>query len=531
MRKTIVLLFLFMLTVTPAIAGDLADVIESGVLKFGTYPAGFPFSFYDQNEELIGIDISLMDKIADRIGVRLDVYDLAYDSLTDALTVGQMDVIGGAFSSTAARGEEIDFTRIYYSAAGIFTGPKHMPVLGGLDAETLAGMKVGVQKGSGYEEWLKGEAAEGILPIKNVFSFTTIEDAVKAMDKGMVDLVLMSEDLYEFRYEASDIYRTWTYGSPADKYAFAIRKGSDLKAEINKYLKEILADGTAQSIADSFFNGDYEENNTLIQLPKKTPAPTATAEPTVFLLKPYAPTAVPTATPKAVSTPTIAGCTSYSMVYVADVTIPDGMQISAGSNFTKIWRIRNNGSCTWSADFTFEFVSGDRMGGASIKLPKTVYPNDTVDLSVDMTAPAYSGTYKGSWQLKTPQGYGIGTPIWVQIVVPGGYSYPTSVPNSYQDVQPAGNPEILWFYPNFYTQEAGKCVNVYWGVTGNSTAELFVDDISVYFGSEEQYQKQLCNEVSYFGPHTITLCAYSTGNDLCQSFTYVTDPAGTPFSP
>ncbi|NIP41529.1 MAG: hypothetical protein GWN00_05010, partial [Aliifodinibius sp.] len=35
--------------------------------------------------------------------------------------------------------------------------------------------------------------------------------------------------------------------------------------------------------------------------------------------------------------------------------------------FTKVWRLQNVGTCTWTADYDMVFISGDRMGGDAVK--------------------------------------------------------------------------------------------------------------------------------------------------------------------
>jgi hypothetical protein len=112
--------------------------------------------------------------------------------------------------------------------------------------------------------------------------------------------------------------------------------------------------------------------------------------------------------------------------FVSDVTIPDGTSFKAGDAFNKTWRLKNIGSTTWSTDYSLVFVSGEQMSApASLKLPKSVAPGGTVDLTVSMTAPNAAGTYRGNWQLKTAGGvlFGIGAaankPFWVEIKVAG----------------------------------------------------------------------------------------------------------------
>jgi len=124
----------------------------------------------------------------------------------------------------------------------------------------------------------------------------------------------------------------------------------------------------------------------------------------------------PTATPLPPPTAT-PGCSDDS-VFVSDVTIPDNTNMAAGASFTKTWRLRNTGTCTWTSNYDIVFVAGNIMGGpASDDLPGNVAPGSTVDISVDLTAPSSNGTHKGSWRLRNDKGVLFGVTPYVQIVV------------------------------------------------------------------------------------------------------------------
>jgi len=124
----------------------------------------------------------------------------------------------------------------------------------------------------------------------------------------------------------------------------------------------------------------------------------------------------PTATPLPPPTAT-PGCSDNS-AFVSDVTIPDNTNKAAGASFTKTWRLRNTGTCTWTSDYDIVFFDGNIMGGpASDDLPGNVAPGNTADISVDLTAPSSSGTHKGRWQLRNAKGVLFGSIFFVQIVV------------------------------------------------------------------------------------------------------------------
>jgi len=107
-----------------------------------------------------------------------------------------------------------------------------------------------------------------------------------------------------------------------------------------------------------------------------------------------------------------------------DVTIPDDTSMQPNQVFTKIWRLQNVGSCTWTKSYSITFFSGEQMGApASVPLPGEVTPGQSIDISVDMVAPATAGKYQGNWKLRNANNtlFGIGpsgsAPFWVRIVV------------------------------------------------------------------------------------------------------------------
>jgi hypothetical protein len=131
------------------------------------------------------------------------------------------------------------------------------------------------------------------------------------------------------------------------------------------------------------------------------------------------------------------GACSDQVGFIADVSVPDGTQFSPGTAFTKTWRLKNIGTCTWSPDYKVDFVTGDAMGAVyPVPISKTVAPGQLVDVSVNMKAPATNGTYKGGWALKNASGklFALGAnsdvPFWVQIRVGGAGPTPTKKPGS-----------------------------------------------------------------------------------------------------
>jgi len=131
-------------------------------------------------------------------------------------------------------------------------------------------------------------------------------------------------------------------------------------------------------------------------------------------------TPIPTQTISVTATNTSPGVQCNLASFVSDVTIPDNTSIELNDTFTKVWRLKNVGSCTWTSGYQVVFDSGDLMSGpAAQQLTNgSVGPNQTIDVSIDLKAPGSAGTYKGNWKLREPGGtvFALSSgPFWVQI--------------------------------------------------------------------------------------------------------------------
>ncbi len=130
-----------------------------------------------------------------------------------------------------------------------------------------------------------------------------------------------------------------------------------------------------------------------------TPTPTWTLQPTTTNAPP---------TPPPTNTPLPCNWAQF----ISDVTYSDGTEVPANTGFTKTWRLKNIGSCTWTSGYRLIFSSGDRMNAPDTATITggTVAPGSTVDVSVNLTAPADAGTYQGYFKLRSPEGvvFGIG---------------------------------------------------------------------------------------------------------------------------
>lgn len=138
-------------------------------------------------------------------------------------------------------------------------------------------------------------------------------------------------------------------------------------------------------------------------------------------------------------------------VFVDDLTIPDGTFVNQGEEFVKSWRIKNDGTCSWNDQYTLVFAGGEAMNGPMTSSLPPAAPGESIDISIDLQAPARGGSYTGNWWLNSDSGeyFGVGVPatgkVWAAINVgfisqdgqdsppastplPGSTPQPTTVP-------------------------------------------------------------------------------------------------------
>ncbi len=162
----------------------------------------------------------------------------------------------------------------------------------------------------------------------------------------------------------------------------------------------------------------------------QTAAPSST--PTLLL-----PIESPTPFPSFTAVPplqTVAAAKCDAAAFVTDVTYPDGSTVGRGQTFTKTWRIKNIGTCTWTSGYELVFIGGEKFGAKNaVALPAGVGPGRSVDVSVQLTAPNQDGRFRGDWKLRNASGvqFGFGSTgeasIYVDVKVVGytvtGYDF------------------------------------------------------------------------------------------------------------
>ena len=179
-------------------------------------------------------------------------------------------------------------------------------------------------------------------------------------------------------------------------------------AQVETMAAETVSARLTQIAVDKLF-AEATQQVLYTSTPQSTWTPSATATPTNT---PIPPTSTPIPIPCNIAQ------------FLDDVTVKDNTTLYAGEAFTKTWRVKNVGACSWTKDYQIYFQSGNSMSAASANaFPKVVNPGESVDLSVSMVAPSNTGDFTGSWMLKASNGvvFGAGpagnAPLTVKIKV------------------------------------------------------------------------------------------------------------------
>lgn len=413
-------------TPPPVTNGDTSwtTVKDSGVWMVGTSSGYPPFEFYTENHNLDGFDIALAYEIGKKLGVQVNIQDFAFDGLSGALQMGQIDSAIAAISVTPERASAVNFSNVYYVGVDGILAQKGSPITSVKTPQDMANKRVGVERGTVYETWVQNNLVNtGLISANQMFVYAQAKDAVNDLSLGRLDLVM--GDLQP-AIASTQFFAVVLVGQGLSPQRMAIAvmlNGNALTAKINQALVELQNEGVIAQLEKTYLNLDPADAQ-----PVPTPLPTPT-------VAPAAPT--PTWRPSPTA-PT--GCVD-SMQFIRDLTYdtlngteyPD---LNPGQSFKKGWQIRNTGTCTWDSKYYVNFVSGTQMNGQPTAIQGSVAPGTTYDLYVNLVAPTTPGRYDGNWQMFNPRNLGFGQRLWVAIEVIG----PTPVPPT--KVPPTATPPV-----------------------------------------------------------------------------------------
>lgn len=221
-------------------AGDDASDAAKTKLVVATSPDFPPFESLEGGE-VVGIEVDILSKIAEKMGMELDIQQMDFDSVIPGVQAGKFDVGMSGITVTDKRKENVDFSSVYFMAAQAIVVADGSSITGKADLE---GKKVSVQTGTTAEEYCMANGYE-------VLAFTANNDAAAALTSGKVDAWVVDNEVAlamapELGLTVLDEAMT------SEPYAFALQKGNDLLAPFNEALDALLSDGTIEQIFQQY---------------------------------------------------------------------------------------------------------------------------------------------------------------------------------------------------------------------------------------------------------------------------------------
>lgn len=414
-------------TTGPSVDDSWDRIKAAGKMIVGTAANYPPFEFYVGDLQIDGFDVALMDEIGRRLGIQVEYRDFAFDGLSGALQLGQIDAAIAAISVTPERESLVDFSNVYLVGEdGVLARDGSGITINTLD--DIAAYKVGVERGSVYEDLLRTDLVDaGKMPTGNLFAYEKAEDAVRDLNEQRVDLVMLDYQPAEVAVATGGIQLVGE-GLNQQRYAIAVLKGAQtLNAEINRVLADLHNEGVIAQLAKRYLNVD--------QL-------------------------LPTPTAAATSTPAPPAACIDGLAFVGHQngqgSPSSPIQVKPGQKFSVVWRVKNTGTCTWDAGYETVYVSGNRMGGQPTPVQGQVAPGQEYDIAVNLVAPQKGGNYQSIWEMENGRGDGVGERLKVSVVVTAG---PTATPAPTQTPVPG-----IMFTVDREQIKQGECVTFYWKV-------------------------------------------------------------------
>ena len=209
-------------------------------LVVATSPDFPPFESLEGGE-VVGIEVDILNKVAEKMGMELDIQQMDFDSVIPGVQAGKFDVGMSGITVTDKRKENVDFSSVYFMAAQAIVVTADSGITGKADLE---GKKVSVQTGTTAEEYCMGNGYE-------VLAFTANNDAAAALTSGKVDAWVVDNEVAlamapELGLTVLDEAMT------SEPYAFAFQKGSELVTPFNEALNALLSDGAVEQIFQQY---------------------------------------------------------------------------------------------------------------------------------------------------------------------------------------------------------------------------------------------------------------------------------------
>lgn len=222
---------------------ETAENTEGGTLVMGTNAQFPPYEFRDENNEVAGIDADIAAAIADKLGMELEITDMAFDSLIPALQSGTIDIILAGMTADPERAESVDFTDSYATGVQVIIVPEDSDIApaeqeDGTMAVDLTGKLIGVQAGTTGDMYCTDDYGQ-----ESVRQYDNGALAVSALANGQIDCVVIDNEPAKNYVAANTGLKILDTEYITENYAAAIAKdNTELLEQVNAAIAELKAE-------------------------------------------------------------------------------------------------------------------------------------------------------------------------------------------------------------------------------------------------------------------------------------------------
>ena len=224
---------------------DMAYVQEKGTLVVGITDFA-PMDYKDENGEWIGFDADMAKAFAESLGVEAEFVEIDWDNKILELDGKTIDCVWNGMTLTEDVLSAMECSNAYCNNAQVVIVPADVADQY-QDEESLADLTFAVEAGSAGEEQVQ---ALGL----NYTPVTAQSDALMEVAAGTSDAAVIDSLMAAAMVGEGTGYEelTYTIGLNSEEYGVGFRKGSDLAAALNDFFASSYADGTMESVAETY---------------------------------------------------------------------------------------------------------------------------------------------------------------------------------------------------------------------------------------------------------------------------------------
>lgn len=217
---------------------------KDGTLIMATN-AEFPPYEYHEGKDIVGIDVDIAEAIAEEMGMKLEISDIAFDAIIPAVQSGKADFGAAGMTVNEDRLKNVDFSDSYATSVQSVIVTEDSSIS---SIDDLKGKKVGVQQGTTGDLYSTDDLGE-----KSVERFPKGADAVQALQAGKVDAVIIDKNPAEVFVSQNKGLKLLDSAYAEEEYAICVKKGNtELVEKINAALKMLKDNGKLEEITAKY---------------------------------------------------------------------------------------------------------------------------------------------------------------------------------------------------------------------------------------------------------------------------------------